>query len=429
MKNFILTLTAAFLCATSLHAAELGDAAKPLDIKEWIKGGPVDLAAGKGKNIYVIEFWATWCPPCVRSIPHLTELQKEFKDKGVVFVGVTAGEETEVVKKFVAKMGDKMDYVVAMDGGKTSENYMEAFGVRGIPNAFVVDRQGKIVWQGHPMAGLDKVLKEVVAGTYVPKKSATATATVAESKAKLATNVEKPKTDVEKKLQAYYRRVMVDDYDEDTQKLEAELIALDKELGGIVNGQKFDPAEIRRQIKSTQARQKYERFAMLGETNRLAALEKEIEAGADKAFDLKKFKAAIQMQFEMQNAKKIVASYRESVGENGDASKATGLARQVEALTIKDAMLFNDLAWDILAEDTVKTRDVKLALILARRAVDLSGAKEPSILDTYARALFDNGKTDEAIVQQKKAIQFAPDDIKEELTANLKKYEAKAGAK
>ncbi len=418
MKIFILTLAAAFLCAANLHAAELGDAAKPLDIKEWIKGGPVDLAAGKGKNIYVIEFWATWCPPCVRSIPHLTELQKEFKDKGVVFVGVTS-EESGVVKKFLTKMGTKMDYVVAIDGGKTSEGYMQAFGVGGIPHAFIVDKEGKLAWHGHPMAGLDEVLKEMIAGTYDAKKFAR------KSKAR----PEKPRqpTEVEKKLIAYSRRVMVDDFDEDTKKLEAELVALEKEHGNIMDGEKFDPAILQKRVKARLAVPKYERQVMRGETNGLVALEKEIVAGAPKGFDLAKFKDGIHLAA----ARKTIADYLESVGENGSTNKAAELTKRIESLTFeaRDADMLNDLAWDILAEERMKSRDLKLALTLAKRAVDLSGAKEPSILDTYARALFDNGKTDEAIVQQKKAIQFATDDIKEELGANLKRYEAKAGAK
>jgi thiol-disulfide isomerase/thioredoxin len=119
MKKLIITVTSTLLAAASLLAANLGDAASPLDIKDWVKGSPVDLAAGKGKTIYVVEFWATWCPPCRTSIPHLTEMQKKFKDQGVVFVGVSS-EKTDVVKKFVDKMGDKMDYTVAVDAGKTS---------------------------------------------------------------------------------------------------------------------------------------------------------------------------------------------------------------------------------------------------------------------------------------------------------------------
>src|SRR5688572_28676628 len=67
--------------------ANRGDPAAPLKIKEWVKGGPLDVH--DGKNVYVVEFWATWCPPCRTSIPHLAELQKRFKNRGVVIVGIS----------------------------------------------------------------------------------------------------------------------------------------------------------------------------------------------------------------------------------------------------------------------------------------------------------------------------------------------------
>lgn len=164
------------LCA---HAAKWGDAAAPLQISEWVKGDAVDLAAGKGKNIYVVEFWATWCGPCRQSIPHLTELQKKYKDQGVVFVGIS-DEESDTVKKFVKKMGAKMEYTVAVDDGKkTSAAYMDAFGQEGIPTAFVVDKQGAVVWVGHPMEGLDRTLEQLVAGKF----NAAAAAKEADTKA------------------------------------------------------------------------------------------------------------------------------------------------------------------------------------------------------------------------------------------------------
>lgn len=158
-----------FLCAlaglaSQLSAAKLGDPAGALQIKDWAKGKPVDVR--DGKSIYVVEFWATWCGPCKVSIPHLSDLQKKFKDKGVVVVGVT-DEEVSKVKPFVEKMGDKMEYVVACDKEqKTSAAYMEAYGQGGIPTAFVVGKDGKVLWFGHPMDGLDKVIQEVVSGQY-----------------------------------------------------------------------------------------------------------------------------------------------------------------------------------------------------------------------------------------------------------------------
>lgn len=94
----------------------------------------------------ILEFWATWCPPCRKSIPHLNEIFNKYKDQGLVVIGVTS-EEKSVVSTFLAET--KMEYSPAIDaGGKLSE----AFGITGIPHAFLVNKEGKIVWEGHPMA-------------------------------------------------------------------------------------------------------------------------------------------------------------------------------------------------------------------------------------------------------------------------------------
>ena len=419
MKKTICTLVVALVCAAGLRAADLGDPAKPLDIKEWVKGGPVNLSDGKGKTIYVVEFWATWCPPCRTSIPHLTEMQKKFKDKGVVFIGVTA-EKSDVVKKFVEKMGDKMDYNVAIDGGKTSEGYMEAFGIEGIPHAFIVDKEGKIAWQGHPMDGLDKVLDQMIEGKY----------DMAEAKAKAGKRAEgeKRQFEVQQKLQKLAKAIMAGEDNEETKTLEEELVALDKELGGLLNGETFEPADFRKRVLFSQKVRKYQQAMVKGgDTNELDSLEKELATDAPKDFDLKEFKNAMQQQMEMQKAQSTIESYMEAVGENGDAAKAADLAKKIEALEIKSPEILNELAWNILTEDSIKTRDTKLALKLAKRGVDVTEGKEPGILDTYARALFDNGQINEAIAQQKKAIGLAEDEsLKAELKQTLEKYEAKA---
>ena len=152
-------------------ALKLGDPAPPLDIAEWVKGEPVDLAEGKGKQVYVVEFWATWCAPCRVTSPHLTELQKRYKDQGVTVIGIS-NEPPETVRPFVESQGEAMGYTVASDNGQaTARAYTAPFGVGTIPYAFVVDKAGALVWHGHPMEGLDEVVAMAVAGTYDPSVS------------------------------------------------------------------------------------------------------------------------------------------------------------------------------------------------------------------------------------------------------------------
>ncbi len=164
MKRIVLLAAMAALLTLSASAAKIGDKAAPLTIKDWVKGSAVNVH--DGKNIYVVEFWATWCGPCRSSIPHLTDLQKKFKNKNVVFIGIS-DEEKDVVSPFVKEMGAKMDYVVACDKeNRTSQGYMKAYGQSGIPTAFIVGRDGKVLWFGHPMQDLEETLTEVVSGKF-----------------------------------------------------------------------------------------------------------------------------------------------------------------------------------------------------------------------------------------------------------------------
>ena len=166
-KMTLLMMVLALVCMTiPAVATELGDLAPPLTIHQWVKGKKLNLAEGKGKKIYVVEFWATWCPPCRTSIPHLTELQKKYAGKDVVFVGISS-EDLDNVKAFVKEMGNEMDYTVAVDEDKkTSNAYMGGFGVDSIPHAFIVDKDMKMVWHGHPMDGMDDVLDRLIKGMF-----------------------------------------------------------------------------------------------------------------------------------------------------------------------------------------------------------------------------------------------------------------------
>jgi thiol-disulfide isomerase/thioredoxin len=162
----------------------IGDSAPMIAISKWINGEPVTEYAPE--RVYVIEFWATWCGPCLKSMPHIASLQEEYGDSLTV-VGVTA-EDDATVSEFMTNLagqGDKtwrdvLTYRIATDDdGKTNKLFMEASGQAGIPCAFIVGKTRNIEWIGHPME-IDGPLKQIVEGSW---DSALAKKTALETKA------------------------------------------------------------------------------------------------------------------------------------------------------------------------------------------------------------------------------------------------------
>jgi thiol-disulfide isomerase/thioredoxin/tetratricopeptide (TPR) repeat protein len=150
----------------------VGDPAPKLQVSKWVQGEPVkDFQRDKA---YLVEFWATWCGPCLESIPHVNDLHTKFKDKGLIVIGQDVLEQDpDKVPPFVKKMGDKMTYRVALDteDGKMAQTWMDAAGEDGIPTAFVVDKHGTIVWIGHPVRLQESFLQQVVDGTLDVSKT------------------------------------------------------------------------------------------------------------------------------------------------------------------------------------------------------------------------------------------------------------------
>lgn len=158
---------------------KIGDPAPPLRVGGWLKGTPVEQFE-KGK-VYVLEFWATWCRPCIAAMPHLSTLARQYKDK-VTVIGMDI-YEAEVkpvksisqVKAFVDSIGSRMDYAVAVeDSNFTVADWIEATGEKnnGIPRTFVVNGEGRLAWIGHPKE-LAEVLPKIVNRTWDIKEAST----------------------------------------------------------------------------------------------------------------------------------------------------------------------------------------------------------------------------------------------------------------
>ena len=173
-------------------ALTIGSKAPALDVEHWIQDGngkyPHVTDFEKGK-VYVVEFWATWCGPCIASMPHIAELQEQHSDT-VQVVSITR-EDVETVNQFlkreVSSRGRKeakedveeeeeekpMTYrdltsvycLTADPDDSSSADYMEAAGQNGIPCAFLVGKTGEIEWIGHPMV-MDEPLEAVLDDTW-----------------------------------------------------------------------------------------------------------------------------------------------------------------------------------------------------------------------------------------------------------------------
>jgi thiol-disulfide isomerase/thioredoxin len=159
----------------SKESSELtvGTKAPALDVEHWVQDGhgkfkPVtEFQPGQ---VYVVEFWATWCGPCRSSMPHLAETQEKY-EKEVQIVSISdepLGTVTDFLKTKVSDTEEKTfgeltsAYCLTTDPDKSNHAaYMEAAHQGGIPTAFIVGKDGHVEWIGHPMT-MDEPLKAIV---------------------------------------------------------------------------------------------------------------------------------------------------------------------------------------------------------------------------------------------------------------------------
>jgi peroxiredoxin len=104
-----------------------------------LNGKQVSLSDFKGK-VVILDFWATWCPPCVKEIPHFIALYEQYKDQGFAIVGISVDSEgISVVKSFARKY--QVNYPILMTDGQVDKAYG---GIPSIPTTFVIDSAGNI---------------------------------------------------------------------------------------------------------------------------------------------------------------------------------------------------------------------------------------------------------------------------------------------
>ncbi|NBX24522.1 MAG: TlpA family protein disulfide reductase [Planctomycetes bacterium] len=154
----------------------VGSPAPKLSVDIWVKGDPV--AAIEPGKVHVVEFWATWCGPCIQAMPHLSEVQKRHPELIVISVaGMERGAPGEAgkpdarlekVRAMVERKKDVMGYRVAYDGDESMlREWLVPARQRSIPCAMVIGRDGRIAWMGHPLgmdAAVEKALQQSAPG-------------------------------------------------------------------------------------------------------------------------------------------------------------------------------------------------------------------------------------------------------------------------
>jgi peroxiredoxin len=158
-----------------LEAGAPGSMAKDFTAKE-VGGGTLTLSSLKGKYV-LIDFWASWCVPCRKSMPHVKELYAMYKDKGLEVIGVSDDDRDSTAwKKAMIKDGTGvwhnvlrgLDMDKVLRGEKNDKDISEKFGIRSLPTKILIDRDGKIIGRyekgtEEEAAAMDKLLAEVMA--------------------------------------------------------------------------------------------------------------------------------------------------------------------------------------------------------------------------------------------------------------------------
>lgn len=138
---------------------KVGDEAPEIAVTGWWQK-KVPEKRSKGK-VYVIDFWASWCPPCRESMPHMMQMQNKYGDYAT-FIGISTDSDLDAAAAFLSGMGTDLPIYFAMDDDRQSwESWATAAGRTTIPTTFIVNEENKIAWVGHPMQ-MEQALRAVL---------------------------------------------------------------------------------------------------------------------------------------------------------------------------------------------------------------------------------------------------------------------------
>ncbi len=363
---------------------KVGDSAPAMDVDRWLKGEPVTTF--QPGTIYVIEFWATWCGPCIDAIPDLTWLQRKYPQ--IVFIGVNVAEvDPSLVEPLVKRMGDRMNYRVAADvspgdgkGGPVWKAWMDGSGKSGLPCSFVIGADGKLADITHPLS-LRPTLEAVLAGKPFPAELSSA-----ESDAVTAL------------WKQYHAAFKQQEWDAAARTIDALVRAVPS----------IAEDEYRQSLRIARGDYTAAQAAFDEIDRRIAA--DDLEPSKILSADLQR-----------------LAMF----AKRSNAAAMNRVAAHAAKRLAGDARALNMLAWDLIGEprgagNHLPAIDLDLVLDIATRASDAVGGTDANILDTLARVRALRGEFDQAVALQEKAVALNRSGSRPAaLEANLVHYRAK----
>ncbi len=401
-------------------------------------------------------------------------MQRKYESKGLKVVGVATLDSLENVEEYVANMGERMAYTIAYDEDKKLwKRWMQAAGKSGIPNSFIVDRKGDVVWIGHPL-GIEFVLDQILAGTFDPKAHA---ALVDELDALYEAIKDKDADDARQHVDAIARlepnpattwvsRVRVESEfgNEATvrdvlKKGLARLqphphqLAAFADYSFVIRGYAKNHADLALPIlaaaweKSPEVTElgltyccvlaksgKLESAQAAGERHLarvtdddIALYRMAVALGEQDAHDdsvtlaLKAIDRAIELRPGESDYLKTKLTILVSVRDDVEAAKKTGAA-YLE--TLRRPSEYNNFAWWLLTEEDAKGKFAELALAAAER-MHAEDGNNMNYIDTLALARFENGFVDKAIELQAQAVKLCRNAAsRKSFTERLERYKA-----
>ena len=163
MRTLLATMASLLLALpVAADPVGVGDAVPDLGVESFLNA-PDDARIPVGEKVVVLEFWATWCGPCVSAIPHMNDLTERFADDDRVrFVSVTVNEGADVIEPFL-----KQRPIAGWVGLDPDGSAANTFGIRGIPSTVIIGRDGKVAARTYPTSLKAEHIEAALAGEAI----------------------------------------------------------------------------------------------------------------------------------------------------------------------------------------------------------------------------------------------------------------------